>query len=270
MIKLVVTDIDGTLIKKNQTLSDYTVDTIKRVYEKGILFGLASGRSVESMMALSKDWKIHAYLSFVAGMNGGAIYDVKNNQRQDYFLLDGKCCIEIMNVYKDMDVLFWILDGHIRYTNRSDEATRKDAAIYKEEEREVDMFAFVKDRQVNKLIIHCHPEDMEEIKSRAKRIKNDAYVGFSTASNLFEFVDPRINKGTGLEKICEHFTIDLDEVIAFGDELNDVEMLKKAGIGVCMQNGLDEVKAISDYVSPYTNEEDALAKYINAYILKEE
>ena len=76
-------------------------------------------------------------------------------------------------------------------------------------------------------------------------IKNEACVGFLTADNLFEYVDPRINKGYGIEKVAKHFGVKLENCVAFGDEQNDREMLEKVGMGVCMKNGSQDVKECS-------------------------
>ena len=110
---------------------------------------------------------------------------------------------------------------------------------------------------------------MPIVLERAKQYKNDACVGFLTANNLFEYVDPRINKGYGIKKVAKHFGVKLENCVAFGDEQNDKEMLEKVGMGVCMQNGSQDVKDVSSYVSPYTNDESAIAHFIEENILKE-
>lgn len=93
---------------------------------------------------------------------------------------------------------------------------------------------------------------------------------FLTADNLFEYVDPRINKGFGIEKVAKHFGVKLENCVAFGDEQNDMEMLQKVGIGVCMKNGSKQVKDCSTVVSSYTNDESAIARFIEENILKED
>ena len=82
-------------------------------------------------------------------------------------------------------------------------------------------------------------------------------------------MDPRINKGYGIEKVAKHFGVKLENCVAFGDEQNDKEMLEKVGMGVCVKNGSQDVKDVSSYVSPYTNDESAIAHFIEENILKE-
>ncbi len=111
---------------------------------------------------------------------------------------------------------------------------------------------------------------MPIVLERAKQYKNEACVGFLTADNLFEYVDPRINKGYGIEKVAKHFGVKLENCVAFGDEQNDREMLEKVGMGVCMKNGSQDVKECSAFVSPYTNDESAVGRFIEENVFKEE
>ena len=76
-----------------------------------------------------------------------------------------------------------------------------------------------------------------------------------------------VNKGAALLRLARHFGIERDEVMAFGDGQNDVEMLKAAGTGVCMENGCPEAKAVADRIAP-SNLEDGVAQVIEEYLDK--
>ena len=172
--------------------------------------------------------------------------------------------------FEDLDVDFWILEGATRYTNRTSIETQEHARIFGETEIEIDLEPYLLNNTCNKLIIHCDKEYMPIVLERAKQYKNEACVGFLTADNLFEYVDPRINKGYGIEKVAKHFGVKLENCVAFGDEQNDMEMLQKVGMGVCMKNGSKQVKDCGAFVSAYTNDESAVARFIEENILKED
>ena len=142
--------------------------------------------------------------------------------------------------------------------------------FFGETEIEIDLEPYLENNTCNKLIIHCDKEYMPIVLERAKQYKNEACVGFLTADNLFEYVDPRINKGYGIEKVAKHFGVKLENCVAFGDEQNDREMLEKVGMGVCMKNGSQDVKECSAFVSPYTNDESAVGRFIEENVFKEE
>ena len=156
-VTLVATDLDGTFLNSKKEVSKLNREAISALKHKGILFGIASGRPVETVHAMLEDWKIEDSVSFIMGMNGGVIYDIRRRTKEEFHLLDGKIILDIINFYKDMDVIFHVLVGDIRYTSKSTEETRAHAKLFGETEIEVDMESFLKDRTVNKLIIYCDP-----------------------------------------------------------------------------------------------------------------
>lgn len=268
IVTLVATDLDGTLLNSEKKVTEATKEAIRQLKNHGILFGVVSGRPVESGLILAKDWGLEDSISFLVGMNGGVIYDVRRDQKDTYSIMNGDLIWQIIEHYKDMpDLHFEAMVGNKRYTSFSTPETLANAKLYGEEEIIVDLKDFLHHNNVNKLIIRSKPEDQAKVDEIAKTIHLPGITSFSTSDILYEFVQPDINKGFGVQKICDHFGLNLKNIVAFGDENNDAEMLSLAGTGVAMQNALPGIKAIADVVSPYTNDEDALAHYINEVIL---
>lgn len=267
IVTLVATDLDGTLLNENKEVSSVNRDAILKLKDKGILFGIASGRPIETVRAELKKWNIEANVSFILGMNGGAFYDLRQHIKEDFYVLEGSVIIDIIHFFKDLEVDFWVLEGSVRYTNSSRPETKAHADLFGETEIEIDLEEYLEKHTANKLIIHCDSDYMPVVLDRAKSYKNDACVGFLSANNLLEYVDPRINKGFGIEKVAKHFGVRLENCVAFGDAQNDREMLQKVGFGVCMKNGADGVKSVSDYVTERTNEESAFGYFLLENVL---
>lgn len=268
-VTLVVSDLDGTLLNDKKEVSPANREAIQKLKEHGILFCVISGRPVESGVLLNeKDWKLGESLSALAGMNGGVILDLRTQDKDQFGMLDGFKIWDVIQHFKDMpDLHFEVMIGNTQYVEYTTPETLAVAALYGEEEVVVDLEEFLKTHRVNKLIIRSKPEDQPAVIARSKTFKPDGLVCFPTSDILFEYVHPDINKGFGLQRLCEHYGISLDHVVAFGDESNDIEMLSLAGTGVAMKNATAPVKAVADVVSEYTNNEDALAHYINEVIL---
>ncbi|MBF0580136.1 HAD family phosphatase [Erysipelotrichaceae bacterium RD49] len=268
VVTLVATDLDGTLLNSEKKVTEKTKEAIRRLKEHGILFGVVSGRPVESGMILCKGWGLEDSISFLIGMNGGVLYDTRRKEKETYSVLPGHLIWKVIEHYREMpDLHFEVMVGNKRYVEYSTPETLANAELYGEEEIIVDLKEFLSDKNVNKLIIRSKPEDQPKVVEIAKTIDLPGVKGMTTSDVLFEFVDPDINKGFGVQKVCDHFGLNLDNIVAFGDEANDMEMLMIAGTGVAMQNAIPSVKAIADVVSDYTNDEDALAHYINEVIL---
>lgn len=268
-VTLVASDLDGTLLDNKKQVSKENVEAIRKLKENGIMFGIASGRPVETIMAMVDGWNLSKDLGFISGMNGGVIYDYRAQTKEEFYLLDGEIVKDIMRFFEDMDVIFQVLVGADRYVNKSTEETRANAILFGENEIECDLYEFVTGKQINKLMLYFDPSYQDTVIERSTHYHNEKCVGFCTANYLFEYVDPHINKGFGMEKLATHFGTTTDNIVAFGDDSNDIEMLVAAGVGVAMKNARDTVKEVADYVSEYTNEENAIAHYIEDYILEE-
>ena len=88
------------------------------------------------------------------------------------------------------------------------------------------------------------------------------YRGFKSQDYLFEFMHPSVSKLGGIEKLAQHLGFNVEEVIAFGDNLNDLEMIQGSGFGVAMINGDPVVKAHAKIIAPH-HDEDGFAHIIN-------
>ncbi len=88
-----------------------------------------------------------------------------------------------------------------------------------------------------------------------------------TSPGCMEFVPAKANKLYALKQYCQRHGIDMKQVAAFGDTSNDNEMIKGAGIGICMANGTDDTKALADMISEYPCNDDGFARFVDKYIL---
>ena len=82
-----------------------------------------------------------------------------------------------------------------------------------------------------------------------------------------ELVNRKFNKGTAVEKVCEHLHISIADSIAVGDSMNDLEMLKTAGISICMANGNEQLKELVDDVCPSVQEDGIRAAFMKYHLL---
>ena len=166
--------------------------------------------------------------------------------------------MEIMKVVKCNPMIYW--DGKIRCVHIDDWMIHSASTSHKELEivKLEDFYA----HENAKIMFRMKEEDMPKAEAWVKEHPNPYYHGFKTQSTLLEFCDKRINKGYGLQKICELNDLDIKDVMAFGDTSNDNDMLKVAGCGVCMINGTDDTKACANAITKQDNDHDGLAIYL--------
>lgn len=266
-VKAIMCDIDGTLLSSKGVVTPKTVEMIEKAREKGILFGLSTGRDVNSIQTLLKTWGIDGLVDMIVGTGGAEIYDYTLDISKAQYPLDGKLIKEIARHYEDMDCNFAIPEDGILFAPKDDEHIQMLSKADRVPYQVVNYDDYLQNPKP-KLIIICKPEDMNRIIERSKTFHNDVFKASSlkTASVLYEYMDPRVSKTAGLIEILKLHHIDLKEIVTFGDADNDYDMTLNAGVGVVMANGSEKTKSVADYITD-DNDHDGIGNYIEKFIL---
>jgi Cof subfamily protein (haloacid dehalogenase superfamily) len=262
-IRLVVSDVDGTLVCKDKSLSPQTIVAVQRLRAAGVPFTLISARPVSGVMPLIAPLRIDIP---VAAINGGIIF------RPDGAILSAchvdRAAVEgVFDIVGNAPVDRWVFADTRWYAS-------SDKGVHVEHERVAsaqspvirDDFSDLYDR-VDKLTIVS--DDASLLKGIAEKAQgkfgNQATIGQSQTYYL-DVTGIAANKGDGVAALAKMLGIDLADVAVFGDMDNDVPMFDRAGFSVAMGQAPDAVKAKADEVSS-SNEEDGVAHAIDAFIL---
>ena len=261
-IKIIMCDIDGTLLSEKGYVSPANISAIKKIREKGIMFGLSTGRDVHSVLASLSRWGIDGLVDAVVGSGGAEIYDRKTNIKKDGYSLDEKHVMEIYHHFKDMDVNFSIPYDGVLYALKDDHHIQQLAEFDHEPYKVLPLDEFLQ-LPLLKFMIVCDPETMKHVVERSKELHSSEYTSSAlvTASVLYEFMDPRISKANGLKELLETYGLHMQQLCTFGDADNDYDMTKEAGIGIAMANACERTKSVADYICGYC-EEDGVARFI--------
>ena len=269
MIKLIVCDIDGTLVNEARVLTPRTKEMIKKVHEKGIRFGLASGRPVDELQRFSNIWGLDFPFDILIGMNGSELYDEETGKEYSFYKLKKEWLKEITGFMKPLGLNPFIYKDHYVLATKLDEQMIRSL---KRNGKRVVMAKSVDElcEEDNAKILYRMPKEMMERAEKwaNKHISKDKeYKVFKTQPTMLEFAHAKTDKANALLKYCELHEIALKDVMAFGDASNDDGLIKYSGVGVCMKNGLVSTKELADVVLDKTNEEDGVADYIENHIL---
>ncbi|MDD8049337.1 MAG: HAD family hydrolase [Thomasclavelia sp.] len=266
-IKAIMCDVDGTLLSNEQIVTPETVEAIKKVKEKGIIFGCCTGRDPQSVDDALEKWGIKGLVDIIVGSGGSEIKDYILDTMEEEYPLEGSLIKQVMKHFEDMDVNFAIPYRGIIYAPKDDELIQNlsvaDGIPYKV----VDFDEFLKEPKP-KVMIVCTEENMPKVVERGKTFSNDKYKSASlkTCEILYEYMDPRVTKTHGLETILAKHNISMEELCTFGDADNDYDMTQNAGVGVVMANGSKLTKSVADYITD-DNNHDGIANFINNHIL---
>ncbi len=269
-LRVLLADIDGTLVQKGEAIMPKTRNAIIRLHEQGVLFGLATGRKITKQMFSRRiTWDLPFEFDVMIGMNGGQLWDRFHQETEVYHLLSTDTMREIIDV---MSVL------HLNCSIYEDDhmvSLYMDPMIHGSMKRN-GIPVILTDGDTERLCVRPNfnllfrfePEREKEVLEHARKVSNDRYTGVVTSPGIVEFMDPRVNKGLAVRKFSERNNIPIDTIMAFGDQDNDAGLVKEAGWGVCLLNGSDLTKSMADAITEYPCEEDGMGRYLEEYWLK--
>lgn len=273
-IKMIGFDLDGTLLTEQKELGEYTVRILERAAEEGIEILPVTGRP---LCGLPEEVRKICGLRYAITANGARILDLKDGTVLREQLVDTKTAEEILEILGKYDTLREIYYDGTGYAKRAElekihqffeEGPMAEYVRTTRQPVEDLMEKFYKEnRAVDK--VQGVFADLEERKKALDEIKQLKGVTVTGAlKNNIEVNAAGVNKGDALLWLADHLGIAAQETMAFGDGDNDIALLEKAGTGVAMKNGREEVKDVADVVTERLNDEEGVAQFIEKYVLK--
>lgn len=258
--KAVFSDIDGTLLNTSHKIPEKTREKIRKMNQKGYPFVLVSARMPKGMTAirdeLGKDNPMICYSgALVVDGNGDSIYSVALKKEEAMDLkkfIQEKAADVSVNIYsKDRWMAedlkeFWV-DQEMMITGVcAEEVSFDDASIYEE---------------VHKILCMGPAEQITDLEKTL--VENFPGIRiYKSKDTYLEVMSMDASKSAAVHMLEKRFGIKKDEIIAFGDGHNDIDMIQYAGIGVAMKNASNEVKNAADLVADY-NDNEGLRKILD-------
>ena len=241
-IKMIVVDLDGTLLRNDKTMSKYTINALNQCREKGILLAFATARGGDAQVP------VELFDGFIR--TNGAVafaYDKKVYEAP----IPIKCARRILTAAENADIQI-VAEASGKHYAKFDLK-----AVVPWLSSEIIDFEAV-DFEPHK--IYAISATKEQLKVLQDSLSDKLYMYISN-DGVPMIMNKNAMKSKAVEALAMHWNIKPAEIIAFGDDANDIEMLEYCGVGVAMGNAIDEVKAVADFVCD-TNENDGLAKWL--------
>lgn len=267
MKKLYITDLDGTLLTSEASVSDRTKNLINSLIDKGVLFSLATARTHATVSEMFSDVKLNVPLVM---MNGVIIYDPTENKVVSSADIPRSAAEKVLGVFEKhgkapmlyypdgnkINIYFSDLNNNYQqdYINLRNESGIKHFH-YSEKLRIMDHLIY---------IVTLDPrEELQEIYEEITKIDGVNCMFYSdnyTGCYFLEVLSSEVNKGTAASFVKDY--IGAEKMIAFGDNLNDIPLFEAADEAYAVSNGHERLKAIADGVIG-DNNSDAVATFIN-------
>lgn len=261
MIKLVVTDIDGTIYTPEKGITNEVKHCIKNLTQKGVHVAIATGRTYGSAKWIADNVGIECPLICYQGglvkTYEGNIIDVK--------YLNEKIAREIIEDFRKRNIHLNVYIEDKLYVEEDDDYIKdyigdKGIDYYK-----VDSFDELDFSKLNKMLaINYDSKFIDELIDELQKKYPQIYVVKSFAY-FCEIANKEATKGNAIKILADLYGITTDEVLAIGDNNNDIEMVETAGVGVAMGNGTEEIKKKADFVTDNV-EHNGFVKAIDKFV----
>lgn len=250
-MKLIVADLDGTLVLKQET-TEKTKTTIHALKEKGYLFTIATGRHYHAAQPFVEMFDVQLP---VICSNGAFIYDYQKKEVLHQQLIDEDVVSRVMQRCDEVEVDFLV------YTTQAIYATQR--AKQKLMSRIGDVKVTVKERHelnlvtsqgvVKVLVIEDDENKRTLLKSKLDKESTIKYVQSQPA--FLDIGHKLSEKGNALKILAQYLEIPIHEIFAIGDQENDISMIQHAGVGVAMGDGDEALLKVADFVTKSFHEE---------------
>lgn len=278
MIKLIASDMDGTLLNSNHKIPQNNIELIKSAQKNGIEFVVATGRAYYEALPSLNDENIKCD---VISFNGGIIYD-KNGNIINITPMKLKDLYYTIEILKSLDISYQLYTKNTIYTK----SIETDITAYidliranGEEPNEQHLRQEAKNRlalghitEVDNIELYLNQEDnpaikvigisndLEKLKHATELLSgNDNISVTSSGANNVEIMDKKATKGEALKIVADIHDINLKNAIAIGDNLNDQAMLDIVEYSIAMKNGNKELQKTAKFITEKTNSEGGVA-----------
>ena len=263
LYKLMAVDIDGTLLDSNGNLTNETIKAIRLGVEKGLIFTICTGRSIQGVKKLNDMIGLDLpYITYNGAMVvKGKSREILHEQKMSYS--DAKTVYEL-GEKNNTTIVVW--NDNKLYVNKMNEMVFKYGEINDTKAILIHNIDEVVKNGATKILWYDEARVIEKFEKEVGKYLGCS-INYHTSRPIFlEFVDVNASKAIALERLRAYFGIKQSEIIAVGDGANDISMIEYAGLGIAMDNASQVVKQKADYIT-LSNDEDGVAHVIYKFIL---
>ena len=266
--KLLVLDVDGTLLNSKQEISRRTLSTLVKVQQMGLRIVLCSGRPPHGLTDIVKQLEMPTYGGYVIAYNGSQIIDAASGE----VLFERSVNPEIVpylekKALKNNFPLFTYTENRIVSNVADNEHILEEARRNKMELVYEPDFSIVLDFNPYKFVLVSDDEPaLIELTNLWKRRLNGTVEAHRSEDYFLEVLPYGVDKSAALSVLLDHLKVDVSEVVAFGDGVRDVGVLQMCGLGIAMGNARESVRACAEQVT-VTNDEDGVAQALESLII---
>lgn len=268
--KLIVLDVDGTMLNSNRELTKRTAQTLRKVQQMGIRVALASGRPTYGILPLAQAIDLGIYDGYIISYNGAQVMEAKTGQIIFERRIDPQMVPYLEKKAAKMGLTMAYYDGNevvstdITNPHIVDEAEMNGMTLRQDDVLSLSM----DDWPAEVMLVSDNEEALSSLEQHMQRHLNGVMDTIHSNPYYLEIVGYQVGKSYAMSALVQKMGIGLDEVLAIGDGEADINMIQMAGTGVAMANATEGVRRCADFTT-LSNDQDGAALAIEKAIVQE-
>ena len=267
--RLVALDLDDSLLNNELLISDRTVAAVQKAAEQNIYVVICSGRSPSAILPFVRRLDLAGTEQgrYAVASNGSVVVDLHKREEIYSAKVDGDVLAQAKKAADKVGLPCQVYSSSMVYASVDNEYTRMDSKLTGVPSEVVPDFENFVKSGFAKMMVPGDPKILVGLqKELAARFEGRAVVLISKPYFL-EILPANCGKGEALEFLCGRLGINMKDVMAFGDSMNDESMIVKCGLSVAMSNGLDKIKDEAAFVTRLTNDQNGIADFVEQFVL---
>ncbi|KFM99850.1 Cof-type HAD-IIB family hydrolase [Bacillus clarus] len=254
MNKVIISDLDGTLLRSDKTVSDYSINILKRCKEAGNRLMFATARPPRAVKQyIPSELKNDIIICY----NGALV--LKDNDVLYSMEISKKTILEVIDIAKKYNLNHICIEINDKlYSNFDVAAYFGKVPCEILELRELDFTVAFK-------VIICAQESINP--ELLKKLPKECKGVITDGGTLCQIMHSEVSKWNSIQFVLKHLNCEISDVIAFGDDYNDLEMIEHCGTGVAMDNAVEELKTVASFVTK-SNDEDGVVTFLQKEVLE--
>lgn len=268
--KLLVLDVDGTLLNSERKLSKRTIATLKKVQQMGIKIALASGRPTSGILPVAQELDLPTYGGYILSCNGAQVISASTGEVLFERTIDPQMMpyLEKRAAKMNMTIAYYD-EGTVVSNNIQDTHVIDEAAMNGMQLREEEFISITLDHWPTEVMLFSDDEQaLNALDDHMQRHLNGVMDTIHSNPYMLEIVGYQVGKSYAMSALVQKLGIKLEDVVAIGDGAADINMIQMAGTGVAMANATEGVRRCADFVT-LSNDEDGVAVAIERAIVEE-
>ena len=268
--KLLVLDVDGTILNSERKITQRTVMTLRKVQSIGIKVALASGRPTYGLLPLAKAIDLGTYGGYIISYNGAQVISAQDGEILFARSIDPQMVPYLEKKAAKTGMTMAYYDGdEVVSTDTTNPHVVDEAQMNGMKLRQVDQISMVvEDWPSEVMLFSDHEEELDSLENHMQRHLNGVMDTIHSNPYMLEVVGYQVGKSYAMSALMQLLGIGMEEVIAIGDGTADVNMIQMAGTGIAMANAVESVRRCADYIT-LSNDEDGAAVAIEKAIMAE-